>query len=237
MYRYRVVVGWMLVIGVVAACAPATPTAAPSRTALVSELRNAVELHAADSTDWQAAAEGQTLAAGGGVRTGENARARVDISDGTILRLTANTEFELTTLSPEADNPVTKWTLNAGHIFIQVTKALGVGSFEVDTPNGVATVRGSLMGVEYHPANAHMIITCLEGECTLTQPATGQSTTLTAGQQTGIRGLGNDPRPAGTIDSVRLGEWAQFFPEVLTIVTTITPGPPPTATLVFTPTP
>jgi hypothetical protein len=94
----------------------------------------------------------------------------------------------------------------------------------------VATVRGSLMGVEYHPGNGHMIITCLEGACRLTQPTTGQFTDLTAGQQTGIRGFGNNPLPARTIDIVRLTEWSQIFPEAQSVVTTITPGPAPTST-------
>lgn len=212
----------------VTACAAATPEV--SRTAQLSELRNTVEARAIDTDAWQVAAEGDDLTAGGGVRTGEEARARVDISDGTILRLAPNTEFTLVALSPAATDPTTQWSLAAGKLWISVTKALGTGSFEVETPNGVAAVRGSLMGVEYYPANGHMIITCLEGACRLTQPSTGQSTELTAGQQTGIPGFGLNPGAARDIDVVRLGEWATFFPESLPIVTTITPGPPPTNT-------
>jgi ferric-dicitrate binding protein FerR (iron transport regulator) len=189
-----------------------------------------VEARLGDSAAWQTAAEGDGLAAGGGVRTGEEARARVDISDGTILRLAPNTEFTLVQFSLEAADPVTQWSLSAGKLWVSVSKALGAGSFEVETPNGVAAVRGSLMGVEYYPANGHMIITCLEGQCRLTQPSSGQSTDLTAGQQTGIPGFGLNPGAARDIDVVRLGEWATFFPESLPIVTTLTPGPPPTNT-------
>lgn len=222
------VLGWM-VIGATA-CGSASPTADASRTAQLSELRNTVETRAGETVDWQAAAEGDGLTAGGGVRTGDDARARLDTSDGTILRLAPNTEFTLIQFTPEATDPVTQWRLSAGKLWISVTKALGTGSFEVETPNGVAAVRGSLMGVEYYPANGHMIITCLEGACRLTQPTTGQSTDLSAGQQTGIPGFGLDPGAARDIDVVRLGEWATFFPESLPIVTTITPGPPPTST-------
>lgn len=202
----------------------------PARTAQLSELRNTVEARANESADWQAAAEGAGLAEGGGVRTGDEARARIDISDGTILRLAPNTEFTLLELSPSATDPVTHWSLSAGKLWISVTKALGGGSFEVETPNGVAAVRGSLMGVEYYPANGHMIITCLEGQCRLTQPGTGKFTDLATGQQTGIPGFGLDPGAARDIDVVRLSEWATFFPESLPIVATITPGPPPTNT-------
>lgn len=216
----------LCVVGMMAACANSNSTPNSARTAQLSELRNTVEARASETTDWQAAAEGDGLAAGGGVRTGDEARARVDISDGTIVRLAPNTEFTLR----QFNDPVTQWSLSAGKLWISVTKALGGGAFEVETPNGVAAVRGSLMGVEYYPANGHMIITCLEGQCRLTQPGSGKFTDLTAGQQTGIPGFGRDPGAARDIDVVRLGEWATFFPETLPIVTTITPGPPPTNT-------
>jgi ferric-dicitrate binding protein FerR (iron transport regulator) len=229
---FRRVLSFIIVALSVAACASSNSNSNnnPARTAQLSELRNTVEARSGETVDWQAAAEGDGLATGGGVRTGDEARARIDISDGTILRLAPNTEFTLMQLSPEATDPVTQWSLASGKLWISVTKALGTGSFEIDTPNGVAAVRGSLMGVEYYPANGHMIITCLEGECRLTQPSSGKFTDLAAGQQTGIPGFGRDPGAARDIDIVRLGEWATFFPESLPIVTTITPGPPPTNT-------
>lgn len=220
----------LTVMAFVTACANSNTNPNPARTAQLSELRNTVETRAGETMDWQAAVEGDGLTAGGGVRTGDDARARLDISDGTIMRLASNTDFTLLQFTADATDPVTQWSLSAGKLWISVTKALGAGSFEVETPNGVASVRGSLMGVEYYPANGHMIITCLEGECRLTQPTTGKSTDLTTGQQTGIPGFGRDPGAARDIDVVRLGEWATFFPESLPIVTTITPGPPPTST-------
>jgi ferric-dicitrate binding protein FerR (iron transport regulator) len=219
----------LLLAVLVAACVNPNPTPSP-RTAELSELRNTVEARASGADQWQTASEGQNIAAGDGVRTGDEARARLDLSDGGILRLGANTEFELTELSPGETDPATRLQVGAGHVWISVSKALGNGAFEVDTPNGVAAVRGSLMGVEYYPANGQMIITCLEGQCRLTQPGSGQFTDLTTGQQTGIPGFGRDPGAAKPIDVVRLGEWAQVFPEALSIVVTITPGPPPTDT-------
>jgi len=229
--RLRLTLTSWLLAALIAACANSNPDPTPvTRTAELSELRNTVEARTSGADQWQTASEGQNLAAGSGVKTGDNARVRVGISDGTILRLGANTEFELTELSPGATDPVTKLQVAAGHVWLSVTKALGNGAFEVDTPNGVATVRGSLMSVEYYPANGQMIITCLEGQCRLTQPSSGQFTDLTTGQQTGIPGFGRDPGAARPIDVVRLGEWAQVFPEALSIVVTITPGPPPTDT-------
>lgn len=173
---------------------------------------------------------GQQIAAGGGVQTGINGRVRLDISDGTIMRLAPETQFTLDVFSPVVENPSTRFLLEAGHVFIQVTKELGTGSFELKTPSGVAAVRGSLMAVEFHPANGHMIATCLEGACRLTANS-GNFTDLTAGQQAGIRTFNAEqPTNAITIDSMRLDEWLQEFPEAANIANTITPGPPPTPT-------
>lgn len=210
----------------------ATP---PPRTASLSELANEVNARGASTGVWQAAAIGQTIVPGGGVQTGADARARLDLSDASILRLGANTEFTLTGVSPDAPGDTASFVLNIGQMWLFVAEALGGGSFDVNTPVGVASVRGSWMGVEYHPDNAHMIITCLEGECALTNNA-GVRRDLVAGQQAGIKGV-NDPTQPITIDAARMAEWLQFVPEAQQFSATITPGPLPTATMTFTPTP
>ncbi|MBI4770613.1 MAG: FecR domain-containing protein [Chloroflexi bacterium] len=201
------------------------------RWAKLSDLRNTVEAQDKPGADWQAAVEGQDVHAGGGVKTGEEARARLNISDGTIIRLAASTVFSLTELSPEPKNAVTRLQLGAGKMWLSVSKALGLGSFEVDTPVGVAAVRGSLMSTEFFPSDGRMIVTCLEGQCRLTgKTGSGKFADLTAGQQTGIPGYGKDPGGIITINSVQLGDWANEFPEAHSLVVTITPGPPPTMT-------
>jgi ferric-dicitrate binding protein FerR (iron transport regulator) len=212
------------------------PSATPvPRSASLSELTNVVSARDNAQSEWQTAAVGQTIVVGGGVQTGEQARARLDLSDASILRLGANTEFILTDVSPDAPGDTASFSLTIGQVWMFVAETLGGGSFEVNTPVGVASVRGSWMGVEYHPANGHMIITCLEGACTLTNNA-GVQRDLVAGQQAGIKGV-NDPTQPITIDASRMAEWLQFVPEAQPFSATITPGPLPTATMTFTPTP
>jgi hypothetical protein len=216
------------------ACTPvATPTASPVeiRSASLTEVNGQAEALPAPDATWQAASVGQQIAAGGGVKTGANSRARLDISDGTIVRVAPETQFTLNTLTPQLENPTTQFLLEAGKVFIQVTKELGTGSFELKTPSGVAAVRGSLMAVEYYPANGHLIATCLEGACRLTSNS-GNFADLTAGQQAGIRGFNAEPNAPITIDVTRLNEWVQEFPEAANIANTITPGPLPTPTQV-----
>ncbi|MBL8045813.1 MAG: FecR domain-containing protein [Anaerolineales bacterium] len=225
-----------LVIFCLAACAPVSSTAIPptvvARAASLSEVTGLAQTLTAPGMQWLEAGVGQKIAAGGGVQTGIDGRIRLDISDGTIMRLAPENQFTLDVFSPSAENPSTLFLLEAGHVFIQVTKELGTGNFELKTPSGVAAVRGSLMAVEFHPANGHMIATCLEGACRLTAN-TGNFTDLVGGQQAGIRTF-NAEQPTNpiTIDSQRLNEWLQEFPEAANIANTITPGPPPTPTQV-----
>ncbi len=176
------------------------------------------------SQDWQAAAEGEHFSVGGGARTGDESRARIDISDGSIIRLGANTEFELRALSPEPTDPITTLRLEAGKVWVFVSKMLGTGTFEIETPSGVATVRGSLMSVAYDPVTGQMTVTCLEGQCRLTG-AGGQATDLIGGEQTEIAGSGQPPTSAQANAAAALTEWAQEFPQAQSVVLTITPAP------------
>lgn len=211
-----------------AATAVSKFTPSPIRSAQVSELENTVEARASSDAEWEAASEGTEIPTGGGVRTGEDARAKVAVTDGTILRLAPNTELELSELSPAITDPVTKITLAAGKLWTVVT-GLGNGGFEIESPSGVATVRGSFMSVEFYPINGQMIATCLEGLCRLTGRR-GVFTDLRTGQQSGIPGFDEDPTPPKDLDIRQLEDWQDNFPEAQDIVVTITPGPEPTET-------
>lgn len=222
----------VLATTLLSACAPAiTAPNIETRSASLSEVNGSTEALLAPNAQWQTASVGQQITAGGGVKTGLNSRARLDINDGTIVRVAPETQFTLETFSPDLANPTTLFLLEAGKVFIQVTKELGTGSFELKTPSGVAAVRGSLMAVEYYPYNGHLIATCLEGACRLTSNS-GNFADLTAGQQAGIRGFNAEPNDPIAIDVTRLNEWLQEFPEAASAATTITPGPPPTPTQV-----
>lgn len=188
------------------------------RSANISEIQNTVEAQESDSAEWQAAGTGQQIPAGGGVRTGDASRARLDIApDTTVLRIAPNTEFRLETLSPAPADPVTRFVLAAGKLFAQVTKNLGGGSFEVETPSGVATVRGSLMSAAYETGSGQMVATCLEGQCRLSRPG-GAFTDMIEGQASEIAGPGIDPSPARLMTVAELDDWAIEFPETQPIV-------------------
>jgi|GEM_PF-2604195 len=201
--------------------------AAPTRSAELSELQLDVQAQVTANEDWQFAAEGSQIETSGAVKTGSESRARVDISDGTLIRLGADTLFTLLELSPEMNDPITRFKLEAGKVWIEVTRALGGGTFEIETPSGVSAVRGSLMSVEYDPVTGELTITCLEGQCRVTDPQ-GNSVDLTDGEQSEIAAPGQPPSPAHPIDAVALAEWSQEFPEAQSLVEVLQAAPTPT---------
>jgi len=214
---------------------PVPPTATtPPRTAALSELQNEVFACSVADAEWETAAAGQLIQTGGGVRTGDEARARLDISDGTIIRLAASSEFELRELSPGASDPVTRLKLSAGRLWAAVTGVLGGGAFEIETPTGTATVRGSYMSIEFFDATGQMVVTCLEGQCRLTGTS-GKFTDLTDGQQAEIPEAGQDPSPAQPMDAAQYADWAENFPGAP--VSTATPSPTPRPTDIPAPQP
>jgi hypothetical protein len=193
---------------------PATPseTAAPTptsgRSAAFTVVENTVESRPAETDAYAPAAIGVIFPIGGQARTGEDGRARLDLSpDGTIIRVVPNTIFTLPALEKKDDAPLTKIKLFLGQIFI----ILSGGELEVETPSGVATVRGSMMGVSYDPADGTMTATCLEGHCNLRNDS--GSIDLTAGQAADIRAgiLSREPRQ---ITDKELGDWFEFAPEL-----------------------
>lgn len=141
-----------------------SPVPTPSRIASIALVEPLVEARASASVDFSAAAPGVTLPVGGEARTGEAGRARLDLApDGTIIRLAPNTHFTVAKLEEDSGNPFTELKLFFGQLYI----ILSGGELQVQTPSGVASVRGSMMSVSYDPNAKIMTVTCLEGHCSL----------------------------------------------------------------------
>jgi hypothetical protein len=93
------------------------------------------------------------------------------------------------------------------------------------------------MSVDQVSASGRMVITCLEGACRLSNPASGVATDLTAGQQTEMPGPGQDPLPARPMERAQFEDWRDNFPEAIAVAqqfldqlqeeATPTPPPPP----------
>jgi LysM repeat protein len=165
----------------VAAQAPTLPrtTAAPAqdgRQATVSELVNIVEAKPSAGAAYAPAQEGVVVGEGGQVRTGVNSRARVDLSEGTIIRLGPDTVFTIEAITEGDGGAVGLVSLDLGKLWASLTS----GSLQVITPVGVASVRGSYALFQYDPGAAgdpndnRLTIDCIEGACAAQLPGGDQ---------------------------------------------------------------
>lgn len=155
-----------------------TPQPSGSRTATIREIVNQVLSRITETQSESAATVGQVIRVGGTVQTLTDGKARVDLSEGTIVRLAPQTVFTVTQLNQDTGNPFTRLRLVVGKIWV----ILNGGSMDVETPVGAASVRGSLMSVTYNPSLGIAIITCLEGTCAVT--VNGVTIVLHDNQQT-----------------------------------------------------
>ncbi len=146
---------------VLAGCGKPAVTPAPVLSAAMSELQGTVEKKNPTDTDFSAAAPGDEVDVQGQVRTGEDSRVRLDLSSGTIIRVASSTLFTLEQNEAADDGLVTRLKLFAGKLWV----VLNGGSIDVDTPSGLATVRGSYMMVWIDPGTGDVWVDCLEGWC------------------------------------------------------------------------
>ena len=92
--------------------------------------------------NWANAQNGMELKSSDKIKTLENSEASVIFFDSSVIRLDENTEVSLDSLLSDEDRS-TAITQESGRTWSRVTKASGLSSYSVKTPNTVATVRGT----------------------------------------------------------------------------------------------
>jgi hypothetical protein len=168
----------IILIGVILLAACKQNTTPANLTATLSELVGKVDIKSADSDAFTPADANTVLEPNGQIQTGDDGRVRLDLSSGTIIRVASSSSFTLTSNEETEGGLITKLTLAAGKVFI----ILNGGHAEVETPSGVASVRGSYMKVEVDPETGDVYVTCLEGHCGAQNPA--GNVEFTQGQRT-----------------------------------------------------
>jgi hypothetical protein len=150
---------------------------ATALTAALSEIQGTVGIKQPGGGDFAPATTESILQVDGQVQTGDDGRVRLDLSSGTIVRVAPSSLFTLTSNEQVDGGLDTKFKLELGQIFI----ILNGGSAEVDTPSGVASVRGSILQVGIDPVTGNVVAYCVEGDCSAGNDA--GSTDFTAGQK------------------------------------------------------
>ena len=141
----------LFIVTILTACQPKTtpqPSPALSLTATVKEVTGTVTIKQPGASDFSPASVGTELQPNGSIQTGDNSRARLDLSTGTIIRVAPSSLFTLTSNQPSNGSLSTQLKLNVGSIFI----ILNGGNASVNTPSGVASVRGSYLSVYVDPS-------------------------------------------------------------------------------------
>ncbi len=208
----------LILVFILSACRGGTETVVPAvRSAVISLVENDVRARPNEQASFEPAAVGQQIAVGAQVQSGEDSRARLELRpENTLVYLGPNTLFTLAALEQAESGPFARLWLELGQVWI----VLKGGSLEVETPSGVASVRGSYMGVGYGPDGLN--ITCLEGHCNLTYD--GQSLDMTGGQACDVLPDGSvNQRP---MTPEEYNEWNENVPEA----SEVPPAEPPTAT-------
>jgi hypothetical protein len=222
----------------IAACQPraeATPPPLPP-TAALSELEGTVLIRQPGQASFAEAKAGMTLLVKGQVQTAEDGRARLDLSTGTIVRVAPLTIFTLETNEQTGEGMLTRLKMEAGRLWVSLVG----GSLEVETPSGLAVVRGSFLGIWIDPLTLNVWVSCFEGECAASTPSwalelgTGEGAVLYAFAP------GETPPPPDfrQLTWQEFEEWAQTNPEAATvlpdIIASLTALPSPTPTLTAT---
>ena len=171
-YHFRLTILCFCIIAVMpiaAACGDDPPAPEPAHIT-VEEIINQVETlrPIAAGPDFSPAQVGEQLSPGDAVRTLQDSEARVDIVVREYRRVswtTANTIWRLGQFAVDQDTII---QLDQGTLFVfdegfQEDRP----GFEVVTPAGTASVRGTWMRVTYEPESGVMEGQCFRGECRL----------------------------------------------------------------------
>ncbi len=125
-----------------------TETNTPS-TPLLEVLGYNVYIQNSGSSEWVVAKDQQEILPGATVKTDKGGLAQIIYPNGTVTRLDSNTQITLKEYNPTPQT-VTVF-VTAGKIWSRITKLLGGESYQSESKNLVATVRGTIYEHEVLP--------------------------------------------------------------------------------------
>jgi hypothetical protein len=159
----------ILVASTVVGCGGGSPC--PPTLTILSITEGDVFVMKAGTDDWVEAQVEMELEVGDTIKTGGNSTAEITFFDGSTMELEAGTQIEILSLDLACDTGVTTISLlqMIGDTISRVTEILDpASSYEVETPGGVAGVRGSGLRIQVFVGNPNYadgttLVTNLEG--------------------------------------------------------------------------
>jgi hypothetical protein len=191
-----------------------SPTAAPQPLAELIDLQGTGRWRASDTTNWDDASTGQALWLKNQVLTEVDTKAIITYLDGVRIYVAPKTFFTVTDLQQNEDLSLTAaLQLLIGQLFLSHNGAQDP-HIHIETEAGIAGVRGTMMSVKV-TLSGRVIITCLEGTCTLENNY--GLVVLKAGQQAEILNNTTPPIYLDEIADYQLNEWFANHTEALSV--------------------
>ena len=145
---------WLLA-AVLLACLTVTTvqlTAKATPVAKVSFVVGDVKTQKPNKNDWKKVTFDQPLSAGEKVKSTEDARAEIAFSDGSIIRVDANTQLAIDELKKDAQKGLTaSGKVWSGKVWANVNKVSKKSKFQLESPTAVAAVRGTIYRMTVMP--------------------------------------------------------------------------------------
>jgi hypothetical protein len=161
----------VLVTSALAGCSGDAPSTSSTLT-IFSITQGDVFVMKAGTDEWTEATVEMPLQVGDTIKTGDDSGAEITFFDGSTIELEAGTQIEITSLDNSTDTDAKTITLmqTIGTTVSRVTKLLDPAStYAVETPSGVAAVRGSTLIVRIvfddpNYEDGTVLMTCIEGD-------------------------------------------------------------------------
>jgi len=162
---------------------------------------------AKSSSSWTPAAVGQPLSVHDRLRTGEDSRAAVRMTDLSVLRMDELTTIEITPPSTASDKPGLNMKDGATYFFSREKSR----EMRIETPAANGAMRGTEFVVRV-AANGSTTLTMLDGEVELSNPQ--GSVVVTSGEQAKVD-VGGAPRKTAVLEATNIIQWCLYYPGVL----------------------
>jgi hypothetical protein len=140
---------------------------------------------------YKAARSGMELKQGWSVRTGGDGKATIIFFDSTVTRLSENTEVTISELLASKANTTVSLDQSSGKTWNRVVKLSGIDTYEVGTPTGTATVRGTAFGVIVGAGESDVLVS----EGTVSTSAGGEQAAISKDQQGSLTSQGVEVAP------------------------------------------
>ncbi len=199
---------WRLALSVLCAVCSfdeATAQTADASAALLTK-ENEVDV-AGPAASWIPATVGQALAIRDRLRTGEDSRATVRLSDASILRIDELTETEI--LPPRISEAKPTLNLKQGSTYFFSRER--AREIQVQTPAANGAIRGTEFTITV-AANGHTSFTMLDGEV---EVSNARGSVLVRSGERATVDPGAKPTKTAVIDAINEVQWCLYYPGVL----------------------